>query len=484
MHIEIAPNPALVDREIRVRVSGAPPGEPVRVAAWTIDDAGRRWDSHAEFIARADGTIDLAEDASRGGTYRGVDAMGLFWSLTLNPGDAGQHDQYLKRELTPCEITFEASAPGIRNIARARLERQYVAPGTVVRAVDEDGLAGLLFLPPRDITADGARKFPAVITLGGSGGGLDWETAAALAGRGYAAFALPYFGFEPLPPSLNSIPLEYFDRAIAWLCRQPEIDAGRLAVHGISRGGELALLLATRIPLLRAVVGVVPGHVVWQGTGQPPPEENSLVAASQSTAAGARYGGGASATATATAAPVDAATGANAPRGGQSRAKNGPRSSWTRRGEPLPFVPYAMSAFRIWTALRVITLRRPVQFARLHRDSLRQREAVERAAIPVEEIRAPILLISAGEDDVWPSEKMAEEIERRLAARGFAHEFTHVRNPGAGHMLRLPHTPATTLASKLPHFNLRIGFGGTPEATARARVRSWRETLAFLARHL
>jgi dienelactone hydrolase len=134
--------------------------------------------------------------------------------------------------------------------------------------------------------------------------------------------------------------------------------------------------------------------------------------------------------------------------------------------------------------LRVITLRRPVRFASLHRDSLRQREAVERAAIAVEEIRAPILLISAAEDDVWPSEKMSLEIERRLASHGFAHEVAHIRNPGAGHMLRLPHTPATTLASKLPNFNLRIGFGGTPEATARARINSWRETLAFLARHL
>ncbi|MFZ0737573.1 MAG: acyl-CoA thioesterase/BAAT N-terminal domain-containing protein, partial [Candidatus Acidiferrales bacterium] len=273
MQIEITPNPALVDELVRIRVRGAAAAERVRLAAWTMDDAGRRWDSRAEFIARGDGSVDLGEDASRAGTYRGVDAMGLFWSLALNPGDAGQHDQYLKRELTPCEITFEASSPGVRSIARARLERQYVPPGTIVRAVEEDRLAGLLFLPPNGANEETGR-FPAVITLGGSGGGLDWEMAAALSAHGYAGFALPYFGFDPLPGSLNSIPLEYFERAIAWLCRQPEIDAGRLAVHGISRGGELALLLATKIPLLRAVVGVVPGNVVWQGTGAPPADSS------------------------------------------------------------------------------------------------------------------------------------------------------------------------------------------------------------------
>ena len=107
-----------------------------------MDDSSRRWESAAEFVARGDGTIDLAEDAAVGGSYRGVDAMGLFWSLELNPGDAGQHDQYLKKELTPAEVTIEASAGGVRRIARARLERHFVAPGTAIRAVEEDGLGG------------------------------------------------------------------------------------------------------------------------------------------------------------------------------------------------------------------------------------------------------------------------------------------------------------------------------------------------------
>jgi len=447
MHIEITPNPAFVDRDVHIRVSGAPPGELVRVTAWTMDDSSRRWESHADFTVCTDGTVDLAEDPARGGNYRGVDPMGLFWSLTLNPGDAGQHDQYLKKELTPAVVTIEASSPKIRRIARARLERHFVPPDTIIRAVDDPGLAGLLFIPAqRGASSDkagGVLQLPTVITVGGSGGGLDWETAAALAAHGFAAFALPYFGFDPLPASLNSIPLEYFERAIAWLGRQPEVDPGRLAIHGTSRGGELALLLASRIPLLRAVAGIVPGNVVWQGTGRPPE-------------------GGESST----------------------RSRNGRRSSWTHRGEPLPFVPYRLSWFRIWTAARLITLRKPVRFVNLHRDSFKQREEVARAAIEVEKIRAPILLVSAGADLIWPSEKMSQEIEERLAAKKFAYEVRHLRNPGAGHSLRLPHTPATTLVSKIPTFGFRFAFGGTPEATAKARVVAWQETLAFFRKHL
>ena len=372
--------------------------------------------------------------------------MGLFWSLELNPGDAGQHDQYLKKELTPAEVTIEASAGGVRRIARARLERHFVAPGMAIRAVEEDGLAGLLFIPregPALGSEGAAGRLPTVITVGGSGGGLDWEIAAALAAHGFAALALPYFGFEPLPASLNSIPLEYFERAIAWLGRQPEVDPGRLAIHGTSRGGELALLLASRIPLLRAVAGIVPGNVVWQGTGR---------------------------------APNDGRTGA--------QDRNGHRSSWTYRGEALPFVPYRMSWFRVWTAARLITLRKPVRFVNLHRDSFRQKEIVERAKIEVEKIQAPILLVSAGADLIWPSEPMAEAIEERLAARRFGYEVKHVRNPGAGHALRLPHTPATTLVSKIPTLGFRFAFGGTAEATARARILAWRETVDFFRRHL
>jgi dienelactone hydrolase len=472
LKIIITPNPALVDDEVRIRITGAPPRTLVTIVAWTMDDQNRRWESHAEFMSRLDGTVILSQDAPRSGTYSGVDPAGLFWSMRLNPGDAGQNDQYLKKELEPSEITFEATTPDMLHTARERLEKQFVPQGTIVRAVEEEGLAGLLFLPsgeareqeyfdadgtPRAVTqsllsaskkspAGGAiedERLPVVITLGGSGGGLDWEVAAALAGHGYAGFALPYFGFDPLPPSLNSIPLEYFERAIAWLCRQPEIDPNRIAVYGISRGAELALLLASKIPLLRVVIGMVPGHVTWQGTGRAPEDGKS-----------------------------------------PSVRGNGARSSWTYRGEQIPFVPYAMSWFRIWTAVRVITFRKAVRFLDLHHDSLRQRHFVELAGIPVEHIRAPILLVSASDDAVWPSEAMAEAAVRRLQARGFEYEALHVKNPDAGHLLRLPHTPATTVASKVPTFDLRVAFGGKPQATAQARVVAWRETLKFLQRHL
>ncbi len=132
--------------------------------------------------------------------------------------------------------------------------------GEMRRTVEEDGLVGTLFSPSTP------GPHPAVITLGGAGGGLSEGGAKTLASEGYAALALAYFGVDPLPPELVEIPLEYFERAIAWLQAQPEVDASRLAVVGDSKGAELGLLLGATYPKdIKAVVGYAPSAVVWQG---------------------------------------------------------------------------------------------------------------------------------------------------------------------------------------------------------------------------
>ena len=85
---------------------------------------------------------------------------------------------------------------------------------------------------------------------------------------------------------------------------------------------------------------------------------------------------------------------------------------------------------------------------------------------------------------MWPSEAMADAVLRRLESHEFQYATKHVKNKGAGHLLRLPHTPSTTLASKLANFDLRVAFGGNADATAQARIVAWRETLEFLQTHL
>jgi dienelactone hydrolase len=91
-----------------------------------------------------------------------------------------------------------------------------------------------------------------------------------LAAHGFAVMALAYFRAENLPDQLVEIPLEYFERAIRWLQRRNDVDAERLGFLGVSRGGELALLLAANFPEIRAVVAYSPINVVNYGVPRGP----------------------------------------------------------------------------------------------------------------------------------------------------------------------------------------------------------------------
>jgi pimeloyl-ACP methyl ester carboxylesterase len=108
--------------------------------------------------------------------------------------------------------------------------------------------------------------------------GLRRCRASRLASHGHPALALAYFGAPGLPRHLRDIPLEYFARALKLLRAQ-----GRpVAVLGVSRGGEAALLLGATYPqLVQGVVALVPSNVVngsparngaaWSLRGRPVP---------------------------------------------------------------------------------------------------------------------------------------------------------------------------------------------------------------------
>ena len=260
-----------------------------------------------------------------------------------------------------------------------------------------------------------------VAVLSGSGGGLDESVPALLASRGFAALALPYFAYEDLPAHLASIPLEYFDRAFDWLAHRLDGVGERLAVMGTSRGGELALLLGATFPRVRAVVARVPSHVSW---GAIPPGE-------------------------------------------------GP--SWTLAGRPVAWIE---------TRRDRVGQEEPIALTPGFVAALDDRAAEEQARIAVEQINGGVLLISGSDDQMWPSALMAERVEERLQAKGFAHRCQHLRCEGAGHMIGPPNLPATAPPSRHPQRGQIFSFGGDAQSYARAAVRGWATTLDFLEESL
>ena len=111
------------------------------------------------------------------------------------------------------------------------------------------------------------RRGPAILALGGSEGGEAGSKylARQLNKHGYGVLALAYFQADGLPQLVQELPLEYFDRAIAWMKSQPQVDPSSMGIYGISVGAETALVVAARHPELKAVVAGVPSSVVWQG---------------------------------------------------------------------------------------------------------------------------------------------------------------------------------------------------------------------------
>jgi dienelactone hydrolase len=138
--------------------------------------------------------------------------------------------------------------------------------------IDEAGIFANYF------SAAGGGKHPGIIVLGGSEGGLgtgSMRDAKALQAHGFNALQLAYFGAPAEPEALANVPLETFDRGLAWLKSRPEVDAGLIGVVGASKGSEAALLFASRTPEIKVVAAGMPSSVVWQGITFTPEAKSS-----------------------------------------------------------------------------------------------------------------------------------------------------------------------------------------------------------------
>jgi dienelactone hydrolase len=418
-HILVDQPVALYDTPVAITVEGFAPGDRVTVTATFHTPGSVPWRSYATFAADPDGGVDLTRHAPKVGTYAGVAAMGLFWSCVPV---ADEQPSPPDTVLQPRMVQLETEASGAPRVQRT-LERRLAGPGVTRRVVREDGVVGALFLPPSP------GPHPTVIVLGGSDGNVSEHRSALLASHGYAALSLAYFRHAGLPRGLVNIPLEYFENAIRWLRGQSWRHGEFLAVWGTSRGGELALLLGSQMREINAVVAHVPSGVLHGGFGA---EEAS-----------------------------------------DSR----PCAAWTYRGQPLPYLQENNTAE---DPVAVDYGKPPIAETPRYLALLRDRNAVERATIPVEKIQGPILLVSGKDDQMWPSSELAEIAMRRLKEHAHAFRFEHLSYDGAGHGIYIPYSATTQITFVHPVDGVQYTAGGTPRCNAEAGADAWRHVLAFL----
>jgi dienelactone hydrolase len=420
--LDVAPRRPLIDTELHVRVLDLPPLRQVTVRAESVDAAGQAWRAHATFTADSAGTVDLARAAPLSGSYQDADAMGLIWSME----PVGRLDPGLARDrLASVPLRLLAEADGGQR-ASTQVRRSFMPDGMERTEIRELGLVGVLFHP------EGAGPWPGVMHLGGAEGGLHEDDAALLSAHGFAVLALAYYGMPGLPQTLQRVPVEYFGRALDYLGRHPQVAAGGLTVMGVSKGGEAALLTGATYPsAVRAVISVVGSGLVTQGISQ------SVLT------------------------------------GSLLEILSTPVASWTYQGHELPYLPNVVTP----QMEAAVAAGGPVSLGWAAPD-LSCATQVAQAAIPVERIAGPVLLIS-GEDDQTYGPAFQEAAAQRLARLGHAHSWKHLIHKQAGHLIAaVPYRPTTQ--SVFPGPGVPFQFGGTPAADAAARVSTWHEILGFL----
>lgn len=278
-------------------------------------------------------------------------------------------------------------------------------------------------------TPEGSGPFPTIILLGGSegGDGTVRRKAPMFLAEGYAVLGLPYyspayFGRQPqfpeLPRAFHDIPVDKLEQARDWLRAQPSVGDQTIGLYGVSKGAEFALLGGSLIDGFSAVAAIVPTDVVWEAWGPGTVEGES--------------------------------------------------SSFSWRGEPLPFVPY------IGMTEEIAKYAQPNPQVRLRtpQDAGRHRypERVEAARIKVERIDEPVLVAGGDQDDVWASGEMAQYLaERRYAANL---PTVSLIFPEAGHGL-------SGTGEQLTEGEFRYS-----DADLAAQKEIWSATLAFFAEHL
>jgi hypothetical protein len=106
---------------------------------------------------------------------------------------------------------------------------------------------------------------------------------------------------------------------------------------------------------------------------------------------------------------------------------------------------------------------------------LNDADAVDAAMIAVEKCTGPVLLVSGGDDHVWPTARRCEMLTDRMASHGRRDRISHLHNPNAGHMLCPYSRPGDTLVPDMP-----MDLGGSPDDDAAAHVDAWPRVLKCL----
>ena len=263
-----------------------------------------------------------------------------------------------------------------------------------------------------------------IVLIGGGQWGDHW--GSEFAKLGYVGLSLHYIGRKGLPKLPEEINLEYFEKALNWLNKQPEVDPNKIIVMGASRNAELSLVLASIFPnQISGVIAYAPSSVSWSNTVLPY-NSNEL------------------------------------------------KPSWKFKGIDIPFIPMEKISGNESNK---------IDYLQYWENGLDKTKFLEKATIKVERINGPILLLSGKNDKVWPSTLMADMIERRLKKHEFNHSFQNIKYKDAGHLISSNPDSNSDLREGEIYINgtnHQFEYGGTNEGDYKAKQDAKMKVLAFI----
>lgn len=275
----------------------------------------------------------------------------------------------------------------------------------------EEGLLNGFHLVPDSLTKKGV-----IVTFGGSEGSSNYEVAELLAQEGYEVYSLFYFGPGELPDELVEVPLELFDDFLTYHAENSQSE-GPLTVLGASKGAELTLNLAARYEEIDHILLYAPSAYSFFSLDQ----------------------------------------------------QNSNKSSWTYKGEEVPYLSNRDGKFsETMKMIGGLIFYYPVRYEPVYRSVIEGTADadLESARIKAEDFKGDGVIFAGGDDLMWSSERMAEEIEKQNS-----HLETHIYSE-AGHLFSMDRYMGTS--------GILLAFGGDEKENQQAQ----KESNAILFKHL
>ncbi len=193
---------------------------------------------------------------------------------------------------------------------------------------------------------------------------------------GYSVLVLGFYFWKGMSKKMRAIPVEYVESAVTELKNN---GYEKIGIDGTSKGSEMALIAASMFPELSCVIVRVPSHFVSEGLSG----------------------------------------------SGKNKAPSG-TSCWSYQGKELPYAPYRTRSFNI---LKMFLREKEMHIITFNRD----KDVTPETLIPIENIKAPVLMLSSTHDEVWPSYDSAVYMENKFNEIGFPYPHKHVAYKNMSH---------------------------------------------------